>query len=788
MFFFAYLCNASQNYSIAPKMQIKKAIITLLLTLTVGLLQSQSVGLVLSGGGAKGLSHIGVIKALEENNIPIDFVAGTSMGAIIGALYAIGITPDEMASIFRSEEFASWYRGQFERGYATYIYRKEPSAEMVSVSLKKSENDKLGIKLPVSFISPYPMDLAVMQLFASSGATANYNFDNLMIPFRCIAADIANKKPYTLSKGDLGSSVRASMTYPFLFKPIVIDSLLMFDGGFYNNFPWKEMVEDFNPDFIIGSKCSNNVIEPDADNIISQIENMLTIETDYSLPKELGMLIDIKLSGVGLMDFNKCDEIIDIGYTTALDYIKAIQNRVTRKVTAAQILQKRMDFRVQTIPLRFKEIYFRGDNLSESEQDFIRKTISNNSEGIVDFETVKRGFYRVVATGNISTMYPEAMLTQDSLFNLYLRVTKSPPLSFTIGGNISSSSLNQGYVGMQYNQFSANPWRATADFNLGRYYSGLNLSFRQDIGIKPLWFYEAQVTLHRFDYFGGSQKTFFANRIPSNIQETEFFTTLSAGTPINIEKNILAKINVYIGKNLYEYYQTDNFTSYDIPDRTRFSYISPTLNTVRNTTNFKQYPTQGVIQEFSLRYSHVSESYAPGSTTPTTSKHSGNHNTFSAKLYSEKYFSINNYLSLGINTNITLSNRAYMGDKISTLLYMPSYQPNPHSKTLLLSHYKAPSFIGVSITPIIKLSGSLFIHLQGSYFQPYKQLEKTGSTEIVFSKRYPRGSFMGHFAFVWQSPVGPISLSATYYEKGDVKWYPQFNIGYQIFKTKALAN
>lgn len=780
---------ARQNYSIASKMQIKRIIITLLLAITTGTLQSQSVGLVLSGGGAKGLSHVGVIKALEENNIPIDYIAGTSMGAIVGALYAIGITPDEMALMFRSEEFASWYKGQAEKAYATYIYRKEPSAEMASISVKRDSENKLGIKLPVSLVSPYPMDLAVMQLFASSAATANYDFDNLMVPFRCIAADIANKKPYTLRKGDLGSSVRASMTYPFLFRPILIDSILMFDGGLYNNFPWKVVVDDFDPDFIIGSKCTSTdgFTQPDAENIISQIESMLMVGTDYGIPEELGTLIEIKMSGVAIMDFHKSDEIIELGYNSAQKYIKGIKQRVKRKVATEEIIEKRMEFRKQTIPLRFKEIHFKGDGLNDREEDFIRRTINNNSNNVIDFQELKRGFYRVAATGNVSSMYPEATLKGDSLFNLYLRVTKSPPLKLTIGGNISSSSLNQGYLGIQYNKFSAKPWRAVADINLGRYYSGLSLSFRQDMGINPLWFYEAQFTLHRFDYFGGSQKSFFANRLPSNIQESEMFTTLSIGTPINIQKSILAKIDINIGENLYEYYQTDNFTSYDTPDQTRFSYISPTLKIVRNTTNFKQYPTEGVVHNLSLRYSYVSENHKPGSTSTNSTEMFNKHNTFSARLHSEKYFNLTSFFTLGVSGDITISNRAYMGDEISTLLYMPSYTPNPHSNTLLLNKYKSPSFLGVSITPIIKFSESLFLYLQSSFFQPYKQLEKGPNEELQFGKNYPRGAFMGHFALVWQTPVGPISLSATYYEKDDVKWYPQFNIGYQIFKSKALV-
>lgn len=770
-------------------MQIKKILITLLLTLTTGLLQSQSVGLVLSGGGAKGLSHIGVIKALEENNIPIDYIAGTSMGAIIGALYAIGLTPEEMETMFRSEEFASWYRGQAEKAYATYIYRRDPSAEMASISIKRDNNNKLSIKLPVSIVSPYPMDLAVVQLFASSGATANYNFNNLMIPFRCISSDIANKKPYVLKKGDLGSSVRASMTYPFLFKPILIDSILMFDGGLYNNFPWQVVVDDFNPDFLIGSKCTSTdgYTEPDAEDIVSQIESMLMVGTDYGIPEELGVLIDVKMSGVAIMDFHRSDEIVEIGYNAAQKYIKEIKKRVPRQISPKQILEKRMDFRVKTIPLRFKEIHFKGDDLNENEKDFIKRTISNNNNNVIDFQELKRGFYRVAATGNVSTMYPEAIFKGDSLFNLYLRVTKAPPLKLTIGGNISSSSLNQGYLGIQYNKFSANPWRATADINLGRYYSGLNLAFRQDIGINPLWFYEAQFTLHRFDYFGGSQKSFFTNRLPSNIQESEMFTTLSIGTPINIEKSILAKIGINIGENLYEYYQTDNFTTYDTPDQTKFSYISPTLKIVRNTTNFKQYPTEGIINNISFRYSYISEKHKPGSTSISRNEKSNKHNTFSAKLHTERYFNLSKFFTVGVSGEVTVSNRAYMGDETSTLLYMPSYNPNPHSNTLLLNQYKSPSFLGISVTPIIKFSESLFIYLQGSFFQPYKQLEKGTDNQFSFGDKYPPGAFMGHFALVWQTPVGPISLSATYYEKDDVKWYPQFNIGYQIFKSKALA-
>jgi NTE family protein len=770
-------------------MQIRKALAILLFTALSLPLSSQSVGLVLSGGGAKGLSHIGVIRALEENNIPIDYIAGTSMGAIVAGLYSIGLTPDEMEVIFRSREFASWYQGEFEEGYATYIYREDPSAEMLNVPVRRNEENKLTIKLPVSLVSPYPMDLAVMQIFASSAAAAEYDFDNLMVPFRCVGADIVNKKPYILRKGDLGSAIRASMTYPFLFKPIEIDSVLLFDGGFYNNFPWDVMVEDFNPDFIIGSKCSGNAVEPDTEDIVSQIENMLMVETDYTIPPDVGKLIDIKFEDVAIMDFHKAEKIIRTGYEEAMASIDSIKQRVKRETTPSEMMQKRMKFRSNTLPLKYNEIHFRGGNLNEKEQEFISKTIKNNSDKVFDFQQLKKGYYRVVATGNIGSIFPQSYLSEDSLFTLCLDVTRSAPLKLTIGGNISSSSLNQGYMGIRYNKFTANPWRTSADINLGRYYTGLNLSFRQDIGVKPLWFYQTRFTIHRFDYFGGSQTEFFTNRIPSNIQESELFFTLSAGTPLNIDKSILAKANINIGTNLYEYYQNDNFTTYDIPDRTTFFYISPSLNIERNTLNYKQYPTEGIQQELSLRYSRLNATHTPGSTSEEeASERSRYHNNFLVKVYYQHFFELTDFLNLGITTDITLSNRTDMGDHISSLLFMPAFEPNPHSRTLLLNRYKAPSYAGISLTPIFKFTRSLSLQVQGSYFQPHTMLEPSSDGLARFTEPFPQGSFMGHLALVWQSPVGPISLSATYYEKDEVKWYPQFNIGYQIFTKKALAN
>lgn len=752
-------------------------------------INGQSVGLVLSGGGAKGLSHIGVIRALEENNIPIDYIAGTSMGAIIAGLYSIGLTPDEMLILFRSQEFNSWYRGKFEEGYATYVYKRSPNPEMASVALRRTNKNRLSIHIPTSLVSPYPMDLAVMQLFASSAAVAEYDFDKLMIPFRCVAADIANKKPFIMRRGDLGSAVRASMTYPFLFQPIIIDSTLLFDGGFYNNFPWDVVIKDFNPDFLIGSKCSGNSAAPDTDDLISQIENMLMVETDYDIPDEKGLVIDIKFTDVAIMDFHKVNEIVEAGYIAAQKYIEELKNRTTRRVSAEEIQNKRMSFRTKTLPLRYKDVFINGRNLSFSEKEFIEKTIKNDREEPFTFDQLKRGFYRVVATDNINTFYPTATFRPDSLFDLHLRVTKKSPARISIGGNISSSSLNQGFIGFQYNRFSLNPWRANFDLSIGRYYSGLNLEFRQDLGINPLWFYQAEFVMHKYDYFGGNQTELFTNRIPSNIQESEIFTRISVGTPLNLEKNILAKVSVSTGKVYYDYYQTDVFNKDDKPDKSSAIFFSPSLSLERNTTNYKIYPTKGKREKISFRINFFEEKYRSGTTSNYIYYPPQGHTTYQFRSTVDHFFSMTKHLSIGINTDIALSNINELQNYTATLLSLPAYNPNPHSNTLLLKRYRAPSFAALSLTPIFHLSESTSLQFQASYFQPYKLLlESPDNNSPVFSTAFPKGGFITNLAFVWHAPLGPVSISATYYEKSEVKWFPQLNIGFLIFKPKATSH
>ncbi|NCU32486.1 MAG: patatin, partial [Candidatus Moranbacteria bacterium] len=203
-------------------------------------INAQSVGLVLSGGGARGITHVGVIKALEESGIPVDYVAGTSMGAIVGSMYAMGYSSDEVITILKSDEFKRWSTGETDPAYVNYYINPDHRPSFADVHLNINRTDSLDVStrfIPTNIVSPRQMNYAFLELYSQATAACDGNFDKLFVPFRSVAADVYEERPVIFRNGSLSDAVRTSMTFPFMFKPISVDGRLLFDGGIYNNFP-----------------------------------------------------------------------------------------------------------------------------------------------------------------------------------------------------------------------------------------------------------------------------------------------------------------------------------------------------------------------------------------------------------------------------------------------------------------------------------------------------------------------------------------------------------------------
>lgn len=282
---------------------------------------SQKTGLVLSGGGAPGIAHIGVIKALEENEIPIDYITGTSIGAFVGGLYVAGYSPDEMIRFFKSREFKKLKKVQlvFPK---KYFY-------------------------PTHLINPEKIQNRLEQLTGNATLHSVGNFDSLFLPFRCVASDVYNKEPYIFKNGNLATAIRASMSYPFIFKATEIDDRLLFDGGIYNNFPIDIMLQDFKPDFIIGSIVAYNPPKANSNDILMQLQNMIIHKTDYNVPDSLGITINFELKDISVFDFSEIDKLVKIGYDETIKQIENIKKRTEKRISITELQQRRVEFNKQ---------------------------------------------------------------------------------------------------------------------------------------------------------------------------------------------------------------------------------------------------------------------------------------------------------------------------------------------------------------------------------------------------------------------------------------------------------
>ena len=234
--------------------------------------QRKKVGVVLSGGGAKGMAHIKALKVIEEAGIPIDYIAGTSMGAIVGGLYAIGYTPEQLDSMVRKQNWTFLLSDRIKRSAMSLTDRERSEKFIVSIPFTKSPKDAASSGGIIK-----GQNLANLFSDLTMGYHDSINFDKLPIPFACVAANVVNGEQIIFHNGILSTAMRASMAIPGVFTPVRQDSMVLVDGGIVNNYP-ADVVKAMGADVIIGVDVQNALKKADKLN---------------SAPDILGQIVDI---------------------------------------------------------------------------------------------------------------------------------------------------------------------------------------------------------------------------------------------------------------------------------------------------------------------------------------------------------------------------------------------------------------------------------------------------------------------------------------------------------------
>lgn len=743
--------------------------------------QGQSVGLVLSGGGAKGIAHIGVIRALEENRIPIDYVGGTSMGAIVGGLYAIGMSTDEMIRIFKSDQFQSWLSGRIDPRYRYYFKEEYPGPDIISIGLNLKDS-VTRTQLPMSLVPNHLMDFAFMEIFSRASAAANYNFDSLFVPFLCISADISNNREVVHRKGSLTQAIRASMTIPLYFRPILIDGNIMYDGGIYDNFPLEQVENQFKPDVIIGSKTAERNEPPEEFDIMGQIENIVMRPAEYHIEEGKGVLLDMKFNNASLLDFGRIDEYVELGYRTAMEKMDSIRQLVGEQaVDSVTLAGKRSRFREGWPELRFRDVEVSG--LTEAQRSYVENSIRKN-DSIITLDQLRREYLKLAHDQSLVYLYPLAVYQrEDDLFRLGLRVIPRAPLEAKFGLFFSTTGLSQTYLGFSYRQISEVSTHLKGSIQFGRLYDGVNVGIRFDYPWKVPIYFNGSFNYNRFNYNTSSPHLFFEDLKPSYIIENEFNFRFDVGIPREV--NGVFKGGLGIGNNREIYYMSRDFTTEDTSDVSNVSLMSLYVASETNTLNNKQYATEGKRSRIALRAGYGIEAYSPGSTSGRITDERLNYFWFAATVEKTDHLKMSRRFSLGYYYAMQATFKPLQLNYLSSIIEAPVFRPNVITKSMFMKEYRAHQFIAAGIMPLYNISQQIHAKAEAYAFFPLQEILSDENNNAYLGSYFNRMKTIFNASLNIVSPAGPLGLHIGYITEEEKPWVFQLSFGYLLFNKRS---
>lgn len=413
------------------------------------------IGLVLSGGGAKGFAHIGTLKLIDSLKIPIDYVAGTSMGGIVCALYSIGYSPDEIENIARTTEWTEIFTDLPQRNLLPHFRKKNAAKFQVEFSL----NDFTPV-IPNSFIVGQKISLLLSRFVALYSRTTN--FDSLLIPLRLIATDLVSGNEIVLSRGSLAKAMRSTMSIPTVFSPVEWDDYLLIDGGILNNFP-VDAARNMGAQFVIGvnvgsqskgAKNLNTILD-----VIDQTTSIPGFAKEKIQQKQTDILIKPDISAYTAADFDpeKINEIIENGNIAAIENIKKFLNlkalidscKTDSSIENNAAITKIKDPKE---PKSIKNSVIHGIRIEGNQSlnfEFIFNLLGLKVSSPFDPDLIERRITDMYSLGYFETITYEILPVRDNYVTLVLKVKEKPFRKFLVGLRYDDQYKLVGIIGVQ---------------------------------------------------------------------------------------------------------------------------------------------------------------------------------------------------------------------------------------------------------------------------------------------------------------------------------------------------
>lgn len=737
----------------------------------------ERVGLVLSGGGAKGIAHVGVIKALEDNEIPIDYVTGTSMGAIVGSFYSCGWSPEKMMELFTSQDFIDWSTGTINKDHIYYYYQPSPTSKWleVNVSFRNKKKESLPTQLiPTSLVSPLPMNIEFLKLFGPYTEQCGENFNRLFVPFRCVASDVYHKHKVVFGEGSLGDAVRASMSFPMVFRPIEVNGVLLYDGGIYDNFPVNVMHKDFDPDFIIGVSVSGADTKPTRGDMYSQLEDMIIQNNDYSLPADLGVKIQVPVLNYGVLQFDKAKTIYEIGYQTGLSMVDSIKKRISARVPLEEVTARRDSFARHTPKLIFDSVQVSGLNRSQSY--YLRYLFTKDRKTPITMGEAESAYYRAVTDGSLSNLVPRAEFEPDGMNILKLYATPRRPWSASVGGWVTTSTSSMLYVSAGYHSMSHNSLSVNLSGWVGQsYYAGmLSAKFAMRTNIPS--YIRVDGVMSQQKYYD-SDVLFFKSSNPMFITEIDNFLRVHYIWAIGRKmRGYMSLAGGYISDTYYpgsgmEYKDADR-------DKLQNKVGIFRLGIDASSLNNAMYPSAG-----SKWFANVDLSLQSSRFRPEGRKTGDGYDTrtiAAIELYWNKYFKPARHWSIGVMANGVGTLQRLNENYTNTLIHSPAFAPTPSTKNYFNVSFRSDNYLAAGVIPIWLPYSRLQVRSEFYVYSPVRDLRDNGRFKNAsWGGWFRKAEFLGEVSVIYNFPFASVSLYGNYLSSPSRNW--NFGLSFGLF-------
>lgn len=744
--------------------------------------KAQRVAVVLSGGGAKGLAHIGVLKALEEHNVPVDYLVGTSMGGIVGGFYAAGYSPWELEELVIADNFQKWVQGSGSNFYTIDYNRPEPDASWFAARLQV---DSLkGASFSSALANDLTLNFALAELLAPAGYKAGYDFDSLYRPFRAMAAEIFTQSEVVLDSGELNSAIRATFTVPLFYRPIELDGKYLFDGGIYNNFPVGVAQEEFKPDIVIGVNVSSKTFEEypteEAEQLLSS--TLLYLMLDKSEPGAVGdgIYIEPNIESYSPFAFAEVRAIIDSGYMAGLRAIPEIKAKIRREANCEEIGLERMQHVLDFEPIVVGAIEIEG--FDARQENYIRRQFGKEQSSY-SLAQIKEGYYRLISESYFTNLYPS--FTREPGAETYTFTLKGKArnnLGMKVGGNLASRYISELYLGIEYKRLRRYLTTYNINFYTGRFYQSVLAQSRIKFPSQKPFYIMPEFVFNEWDYLDGDD-IFQGDEIPTILRQFERKAGLRFGFPAG--KKSLVEWQAAYFNNTNRFSSTNRIGANEQLDELKYTGARFGIAYSRNSLDKKMYAKEGRQVRLSVDFIDASSIFRPGSRAPVSELVREEPAWFKAQLQVERYVPLGkNYLGFALHGAI--SNVPLLSSTQASLLYAPAYEPLPDSPTLFLENFRARSFAAGGIKYIVPLSRGLDWRTEVHGFLPFSRIEDRGDASPRISNEILRMFVAAHTGIVYNSPIGPISGMVNYYDDEENQLGVLFHIGYLLFNRRPL--